>query len=142
MKIGKDYIGVGVGAVIINNNNEILLLLRTKEPEAGYWTIPGGTVEFFETIESAIIREVEEELNINVNILELLCVTNHIVTNEGLHWVAPAFLVKVVGGIPTNMEPDKHLEMKWFSVNNLPKNVTITTSKALEAFKNKNSNLI
>lgn len=45
MKPGKDYIGVGCGAVILNKNNEILLQLRNKAPEKEYWSIPGGKVE-------------------------------------------------------------------------------------------------
>lgn len=134
MKRGKDYIGVGVGAVIINDSNEILLLLRSKEPEVGRWTIPGGTVEFFETVENAIIREVKEEIDITVKIVDLLGVTNHIVHNEGLHWVSPAFLVNIEAGTPKNMEPDKHSEMRWFPISDLPENVTITTQKALANF--------
>ena len=45
MKPGKDYIGVGCGAVIVNENNEILLQLRNKAPEKEYWSIPSGKVE-------------------------------------------------------------------------------------------------
>lgn len=131
MKRGKDYIGVGVGAVIINDNNEILLLLRKKSPECGYWTIPGGTVEFGERVEEAIVREVQEELGVQCAIVDLLGVTNHIVASEGTHWVSPAYLVKIVSGQPQNIEPHSHAEMKWFPIDHLPENPTITTSVAL-----------
>lgn len=134
MKKGKDFIGVGVGAVILNNRNEILLLLRMKEPEQGYWTIPGGTVEMFESIEDAIIREVKEEVNLEVKIDRLLGVTNHIIKDKSIHWVAPAFLVKVVGGELHNNELNKHKKMKWFALNNLPDNITLTTEKALDYY--------
>ena len=40
MQIGKDYIGVGCGAFILNENNELLMQRRNKEPEKGYWCIP------------------------------------------------------------------------------------------------------
>ena len=46
---GKDYIGVGVGAVILDQD-QVLLLQRLREPEAGYWGIQGGAVEFGETL--------------------------------------------------------------------------------------------
>ncbi len=114
------------------------MLLRNKEPESGYWSIPGGTVELFETVENAILREIKEELDVTVDIIDLLGVTNHIVTNEGLHWVSPAFLVRINGGTPQNREPDKHKEMAWFSINRLPYNLTITTSKALDNFDSYN----
>lgn len=135
---GKDYIGVGVGAVILNEKNEILLLLRKRNAEANHWSIPGGSVEFNETIEDAIKREVQEEISVKINIVKLLGVTNHIIENEGLHWLAPTFLTKIIEGEPLNAEPQKHSELKWFPINNLPKNITITTKKALE-FLNKES---
>lgn len=48
MKPGIDYIGVGVGALIMNNDGKILLCLRGKKVknEHGKWEIPGGSVEW------------------------------------------------------------------------------------------------
>lgn len=132
LKPGKDYIGVGVGAVILRDN-KILLLLRNKAPEAGCWTIPGGKVEFGETVEAAILREVQEEVGTEAKIIAPLGVTNHILKEEGTHYVSPRFLVSIIGE-PTNMEPSSHSEMKWFSIDDLPENVTMTTQKALSAF--------
>jgi 8-oxo-dGTP diphosphatase len=137
MKIGKDYIGVGVGAVIVNDSGEILLLKRMKDPEKGYWSIPGGTVEFGETIEETIIREVFEEIGVTIEIITLLGITNHIIPNEGVHWVAPAFLVKIThGGIPENKEPQSHEKMNWFPINKIPVESTITTKSALSKYHN------
>lgn len=132
LKAGKDYIGVGVGAVILRDD-KILLLLRNKSPEAGCWTIPGGKVEFGETVEAAILREVQEEIGVEAKIIAPLGVTNHILKEEGTHYVSPRFLVSIIGE-PKNMEPQSHSEMKWFSINDLPENVTMTTQKALSAF--------
>ncbi|MCY6960012.1 NUDIX domain-containing protein [Clostridium brassicae] len=132
MKKGQDYIGVGVGAVIINENKEILLLLREKSPELGCWSIPGGKVEMFETVEDAIKREVKEELDVEVEIIKLITVTNHIIWQEKAHWVAPTFLTKVVSGQVKNVEPEKHKEVRWFSIDELPNNITITTKNAIK----------
>lgn len=139
MKKGVDYIGVGVGAVIINEKNEILLLKRNKDPEQGCWTIPGGTVEFGETVEEAIIREVKEEIGVKIEIESLLGVTNHILKDEKTHWVSPAFLVKIVEGVPENKEPHAHESLGWFSTNSLPVNPTLTTIIALKNYFNKKS---
>lgn len=128
---GKDYIGVGVGAVIKNSSGEILLLLRNKEPEKGCWSIPGGKVEMFETLEEAIKREVKEEVNVDIEITKLITVTNHIISEEKTHWVAPTFLVKIIDGQVKNVEPQKHHDLKWFSIESLPKNITITTKNAI-----------
>lgn len=132
LRPGKDYIGVGVGAVIIRNN-QILLLLRKKAPEEGCWTIVGGKVEFGETIEDAVLRETKEEIGCNGKILAYLGVTNHIIPKEHTHYVSPRFLVEIEGD-PINMELDSHSEMKWFDINELPSNITMTTEAALMAF--------
>jgi 8-oxo-dGTP diphosphatase len=130
---GKDYIGVGVGALIINEQNEVLLLLRKKPPETDYWSIPGGSVEMFETIEDAITREIKEELNVEIKIVKLLGVTDHILKQEKTHWVAPVFLAEIIKNQkPVNAEPESHYDMRWFSIHKLPQNITLTTSKALQ----------
>lgn len=43
------------------HNGRILLEKRKNEPSRGKWTIPGGLVELGETLEQAVVREVEEE---------------------------------------------------------------------------------
>lgn len=135
MQAGKDYIGVGCGAFILNEKEEVLLQQRNKAPERGYWSIPGGKVEMFETLEQAIKREVEEETGTKIDIIELLGACNHIVLSEKVHWVSPAFLCKIVNGEPKIMEPEKHIDMKWFPLEQLPENITITTQNALKCYK-------
>ncbi len=51
---------VGVGAVVMNQGC-ILLEKRKNEPSRGKWTIPGGLVELGETLEEAVVRELQEE---------------------------------------------------------------------------------
>ncbi len=131
---GKSYIGVGCGAVILNEHNEILLQLRNKSPEKGYWSIPGGRVELFEKIEDTIKREVMEETGVQVEVVDLLGICNHIVENEHVHWVSPSYLCKIIKGIPEIKEPKNHLDLKWFNINNLPENITLTTKVALENY--------
>jgi len=131
MKIGKDYIGVGCGAFILNENNELLLQQRNKAPEKGYWSIPGGKVELFEKIEDAVKREIKEETDVDIEVIKLLGICDHIVDNEQVHWVSPSYLCKIVAGNPRIIEPQKHSDMKWFSLDELPENLTITTHKAV-----------
>lgn len=57
--------------------------------------MPGGSVEFNEKIEDAIIREIIEEHDFVIEPIELLCVTNHILKEEGQHWVSPSFICKI-----------------------------------------------
>jgi mutator protein MutT len=55
-----------VVAVIYNDKDELLLTRRKNNPFAGSLDLPGGFVNLGETAENAVIREVKEELNINV----------------------------------------------------------------------------
>jgi ADP-ribose pyrophosphatase YjhB (NUDIX family) len=130
------YPRVGVGAVVLQQTR-VLLQLRKRPPEAGFWSLPGGRVEFMELLEDALLRELREELGIDVEIEALLCVTNHIVRAENAHWVSPAYLVRVVSGVPQNREPDKTAAIKWFPLSSLPDNLSVTARSALKAYSNK-----
>ena len=142
MKIGKDYIGVGVGAFIINDNNELLLQKRAVPAEKDHWCIPGGRLELFETLENAVIREAKEETDLDIEVLKIMGVCNHIIKEEEAHWIATSYLCKIKNGEPKIMEPDKASDMKWFSLDKLPDKLTITTKKALEDYNklNKDNN--
>jgi ADP-ribose pyrophosphatase len=132
---GRDYIGVGVGAVLVKQG-AVLLLRRVKDPEAGCWGIQGGAVEYGETIADAVRREVREELAIEVAILALLGVTDHILPHEGTHWVSPVFSVRPLSGIARNAEPHKHSELRWFPLDQLPDNMSLPTRNALRLLRN------
>ena len=53
-------------AIITNSKDEILLTTRAFEPAKGKLDLPGGFVDMNETAEDALIRELKEELNIEV----------------------------------------------------------------------------
>lgn len=74
MKRGVDYIGVGVGAAIFNSEGLLFITKRGKEAknERGKWEIPGGSVEYGETFEQAIKREIKEAHGVEIAVIELL----------------------------------------------------------------------
>ena len=56
-----------VAAVITNENNKILITQRNlKKSQGGLWEFPGGKIESGETKEQAIVREIKEELDVNI----------------------------------------------------------------------------
>ena len=128
------YPKVGVGGVVLRDG-KVLLLLRKKAPEAGTWSLPGGRVEFMERLEDAVVRELHEELGITVEVESLVCVVNHIVPDENAHWVSPIYRVRVVSGVPQNLEPEKTTAVDWFSLLNLPKNLSISARSALASMQ-------
>jgi ADP-ribose pyrophosphatase YjhB (NUDIX family) len=77
-------------------------------------------------------REVKEELNIDIEIIKWLKHTDHFV--DGDHWVAFNCVAKIINGNPENMEPLKHSEIKWFSLDKMPKNLAAPTKDAAEEY--------
>lgn len=136
MKPGVDYIGVGCGALIINDKNETLLIKRgaKSKNQVGFWSKPGGAVEFGENVEDAVKREIMEELGIEIELVKFLGFTNHIIKEENQHWATFDFLAKIVRGEPKNMEPEKIEEIKWFNLENLPEKTTWTTIRPVREY--------
>lgn len=129
MHIGQDYIGVGVGAMVFNDQNQVFLAQRGPKArnERGCWEFPGGRVEFGEKLADAIRREFREEYGMQIEGLELLCVTDHIIIAENQHWVSPTFLARYVAGTPQILEPDKCTAIGWFSLTDLPAPLSLVT---------------
>lgn len=136
MKPGIDYIGIGCGALIINDKNETLLVKRASKSknEAGFWSKPGGTVEFSEGVGDAVRREIKEELGIDIELVKFLGFTNHIIKLENQHWIAFNYLAKIIKGKPRNLEPEKIEEIKWFNLGSLPENLTQTTIEPIKEY--------
>lgn len=138
MKAGIDYIGVSVGALIINSKGEILLLKRSQlaKNEKGKWEAPGGAVEFNEKLEDAIKREMREELGIDINILKQFPAKSEILVDDKQHWVPTTFLVSIAKGYtPKNIEPHKHDSIEWFALDNLPSPLSLITQLDIEEYK-------
>lgn len=128
---------VGVGVLLVDDAGRVLLTLRRRAPESGHWSIVGGKLDLFETLERCAVREAREEVGVEVEILRLLCVTDHVLPAEGQHWVAPAYLGRVVAGEATNCEPDKTQDVQWFVPAGVPENLTMTARNAIRAYFNK-----
>ena len=65
---GHKNIKIVVSLALINDADEILLSKRPENKHlAGFWEFPGGKVETGEVPEIALIREIKEELDININ---------------------------------------------------------------------------
>lgn len=70
-----------VGLVFINNQ---ILLMRRENQGKEYYTFPGGGVEFHETVEEAVVREIKEECNFEVKVIRLLY--HHDLINDSDHF--------------------------------------------------------
>lgn len=137
LRRGIDYIGVGVGAIIIDEAGRLFLAKRGPKAknERGLWEFPGGAVEFGETLEDALIREIHEEYGIVIRIDALLAVTNHILPDEGQHWVSPSYLCHIVEGTPIIREPEKCTAIGWFALDDIPADITVVSKHDLALYR-------
>lgn len=133
---GKDYIGVGGGVLIFNEKKEILLMKRggKSRNNIGWWSKPGGKIEFGEKVLDMIKREIKEETNINIKIWGYLPYTDHVIKKEGHHWIAINFVADYSKGKMKIMEPQKCDDMKWFSLGRLPKKIEQTTRESIKNY--------
>jgi len=136
MKPGIDYVGVGVGAILVDADGCLFLARRgpLAKNERGRWEFPGGSVEYGETLADALQREIREEFGIEIAVGDLLDVVDHILPEEGQHWVSPTYLCTVVSGEPQILEPGKCSEIGWFQPEEMPEELTVITRENLRHF--------
>ncbi|MGZ4904094.1 MAG: NUDIX domain-containing protein [Halobacteriota archaeon] len=86
-----------VDAVIISDR-EVVLIKRQKEPFQDHWALPGGFVEYGETVDAAIRREVAEETGLCIELASLVGVYSDPHRDPRGHVVSIAFLAKINSG--------------------------------------------
>jgi mutator protein MutT len=142
MKKAIDYIGVSAGAMVFNAMDELFLAKRSQncKNERGHWETPGGSVEFGETLEQAVKREMLEEYGAEIEIIEQFPAADHLIPAEGQHWVATTFLARFkTGQEPAIMEPDKCDEIGCFPLSKLPSPLSIVTQVDLKEYRRRAS---
>ena len=92
---------VGVGAVIVQAG-KVVLVRRRYEPLAGRWSLPGGTLELGETLETGVVREMREETGLDVEVGPVIEVFDRILMDEEhrvrYHFVLVDYLCWPVSG--------------------------------------------
>jgi 8-oxo-dGTP diphosphatase len=107
-----------VDAAIVKNG-KILLIERTQPPFKGMVCLPGGFVDYGETVEQAVVREVFEETHIRAKIVKLLGVYSDPKRDPRGHAVTVGFLLKPVSGKPLGSEETRNVA--FHDINRIPK---------------------
>lgn len=127
--IGSERPFVGVGVAIVRDG-QILLVKRRNEPGKGLWAVPGGKVEYGETLRDAAAREVKEETGLDVVVGPLIWSGESISTHG--HIVLIDFLGSVLGGeLAASDDAEQALWVDVEKVHELP--LTPTMHDLLEA---------
>jgi 8-oxo-dGTP pyrophosphatase MutT (NUDIX family) len=111
--------------VVLRRGDEVLLLLRANTGYMdGFWATPAGHVEQGESVLAAAIREVREEVGVEIDPADLVPVTAmHRTGGNGLpidERVDFFFTTTRWAGEPRLMEPGKAAGLDWFSLDKLP----------------------
>jgi len=115
---------VGVGVLLVRDNH-LLIVKRKYNPDAGYWSIPGGHLDLGEKVEVAAEREAFEETGFKVKVLKLAGIINKIMyDNSGkieYHYVLINYFVEQIEG-DRNQSPkaaDDALDARFVPFNQL-----------------------
>lgn len=117
MKSNLQIPRLGVGLLLIKEGR-LLLGKRKSAIGQGTWAIPGGHLEFGETIEECATRELLEETGLIAKELERGPCVDYITSPH--HFVSIFVKVKTFEGELTLKEPDKCEGWEWCDIQNLP----------------------
>ena len=122
----QNIVRVGIGVIIIKGN-EYLVGKRKGSFASGLVSFPGGKLDFNETWEECVLREVKEEcgenLKIEINYFsenrKEFFVTNDIMPKYGIHYITIFMVARWVSGEPENAEPEKCEGWSWVDYETL-----------------------
>ena len=108
---------LAVSAAIVRDG-KILLVRRARSPAKGFYSLPGGRVEFGETLHTALHREVDEETRLKIEIIGLAGWREVLpATSGGGHYLIMSFAARWASGEP--VLNDEHDDFKWLAPESL-----------------------
>lgn len=135
---GIDYIGITTPFYCTDKGKFLLHRRSTKcRDEVGVWDAGGGKLEFGQTLEESVLREVHEEYGCEGVILEKLPPYTLLREHNGMktHWVAIPYLIRVDSAHVTNNDPEKIDEIGWFDLDSLPSPLHTGMRHALKTYR-------
>jgi 8-oxo-dGTP diphosphatase len=104
---------LAVSAAIFRDD-KVLLVRRARSPGKGFYSLPGGRVEFGESLHTALHREVDEETGLKIEILGLAGWREVLPVNGGGgHYLIMSFAARWIGREPALN--DEHDDFKWLA---------------------------
>lgn len=124
MTKGIDYIGITVSFYCHDGAGNFVLHRRSDKcrDEHGRWDFGGGGLKFGETIEEGLLREIKEEFQTKPVKHTFMGFDEIFREHDGqkTHWIGFRYKVHLDRDEVKNGEPDKHDEVDWFTLDDLP----------------------
>lgn len=111
-------IRIRVAACIFNQKGE-LLLFKHRRGHHEYWVLPGGGLEFGETIEQGLKRELKEELNVEISVGNFIEMHEAIIPDQNRHILNLFYKAEIISGIPKLAQEERLADFAYFSLNAL-----------------------
>lgn len=122
-----------VDIIIELDNNRGIVLINRRNPPYG-WAIPGGFVDYGETLEDAAVREALEETSLKVELVRQFHVYSATDRDPRQHTIATVFIGRA-DGIPVAADDAK--EAGIYSKDTLPDNIVFDHKKILDDYFSK-----
>jgi 8-oxo-dGTP diphosphatase len=107
---------VGVGCIVVRDGR--LLLVRNHR---GFWSTPGGHLDFGESLEACAARETLEETGVSVTKVEFVAITNDVLEDAGKHYLTVWMRGEADDVPPAIGDRAEIAEIGWFAADALPK---------------------
>ncbi|WP_277057452.1 NUDIX domain-containing protein [Trichlorobacter lovleyi] len=115
----KEHIVTSVVAVIIDEQERVLLTRRSIPPFKGMWVMPGGKIDLGEPIATALRREVDEEVGLEIEVGSLINVFEHVTPGEeNCHYIILFYRCRPVH-YDLSHNPDEVSEAIWVARGDL-----------------------
>ena len=135
----EKIIKVGVQGIILDASRRKVLLGKRKNCfGAGSWGLPGGHLEYGESFEEAITREMAEETGLIAKKIKTIGAFNTPVLPDS-HHVQIACLIEAYEGVPQIMEPDKCEVLDFYDLDALPEPLFFSSQPILREFRKNRS---
>lgn len=119
---------------MILKEEKILLAQRKSSHGAGEYAFPGGHLEYMESFEDCVKREIAEECGIQIKNIRFLFLAN-LKKYAPKHYVHVGLVADWAGGEPQILEPQKSEEWNWYSLDQLPDNLFETCRLSVESYR-------
>jgi ADP-ribose pyrophosphatase YjhB (NUDIX family) len=111
------YPRIRVSVIVIEEGT--ILLVRHEKGGKTYWVLPGGGVDFGETLQQAAVRELKEETNLDIEVDKLVFVDDFIPEDRHRHVLDVYFTATVVGGELKLGSDSIMREVRYFPIEEL-----------------------
>src|SRR3989338_5156490 len=113
----------GVDVVLVNERNEMLLTVRGRAPKKGFFDLPGGFIEPRESAEQAVVREIREELGIELETKKIIYFNSgfstYLYKGTKYQTLGLAFFIRIQKSTVLSAADDI-VGAQWFSFSKIP----------------------